>query len=109
MKSPTPAPSINGRKPDAPIRPGEKGYIFFAEQEYTRDDGTKATGYTITKAYDISQNQRAAALLPQQHLPEEIIAAMIEQSPVPLAISDQLPQGGAGAVCTETAPFLRNG
>ena len=75
------------------IRSGEKGYTFFADQEYTKEDGTIANGYTITKAYDISQTRGPQPLPPQQHLPEEIIAAMVENSPVPLAISDQLPQG----------------
>lgn len=84
------------------IRSGEKGYTFFADQEYTKEDGTIANGYTITKAYDISQTRGPQPLPPQQHLPEEIIATMVENSPVPLAISDQLPQG-AGAVCAETA------
>ena len=74
------------------IRSGEKGYTFFAEQEYEKD-GIKANGYTITKAYDISQTRGPQPLPPQKHLPEEIIAAMVEQSPVQLAISDQLPQG----------------
>lgn len=75
------------------IRSGEKGYTFFADQEYTKEDGTIANGYTITKAYDISQTRGPQPLPPQKHLPEEIIAAMVEQSPVQLAISDQLPQG----------------
>ena len=69
------------------IRSGEKGYTFFADQEYTKEDGTIANGYTITKAYDISQTRGPQPLPPQKHLPEEIIAAMVEQSPVQLAIS----------------------
>ena len=56
-------------------------------------DGTRGSGYVITKAYDISQTRGRVLISPAKHLPEEIIAAMIEQSPVPLAISDQLPQG----------------
>ncbi len=35
---------------------------------------------------------------------------MVEQSPVQLAISDQLPQRGTGTVCSQTAyDFVRNG
>lgn len=70
-----------------------EGYLFFADQEYQRKDGTRGSGYVITKAYDISQTRGPRLIPPAKHLPEEIIAAMIEQSPVPLAISDQLPQG----------------
>ena len=92
------------------IRSGEKGYIFFAEQEYTKEDGTIGNGYTITKAYDISQTRGPKVLPPQQHLPEEIIAAMVEQSPVPLAISDQLPQGvQAQYIPKQHTVFVRNG
>ena len=87
------------------IRSGEKGYTFFAEQEYEKD-GIKANGYTITKAYDISQTRGPQPLPPQKHLPEEIIAAMVEQSPVQLAISDQLPQGCRRSMFPSSALFL---
>ena len=30
------------------IRSGEKGYTFFADQEYTKEDGTRGIGSTIT-------------------------------------------------------------
>ena len=92
------------------IRSGEKGYTFFADQEYEKDDGSKANGYTITKAYDISQTRGPQPLPPQKHLPEEIIAAMVEQSLVQLAISDQLPQGvQAQYVPKQRTIFVRNG
>ena len=91
------------------IRSGEKGYTFFAEQEYEKD-GIKANGYTITKAYDISQTRGPQPLPPQKYLPEEIIAAMVEQGPVQLAISDQLPQGvQAQYVPKQRTIFVRNG
>lgn len=92
------------------IRAGEKGYTFFADQEYEKEDGSKGTGYTITKAYDISQTRGQQPLPPQPHLPEEIIAALVEQSPVPLAIFDQLPQGvQAQYVPKQRTIFVRNG
>ncbi|MFR1478465.1 MAG: ArdC family protein [Hydrogeniiclostridium mannosilyticum] len=92
------------------IRSGEKGYTFFADQEYTKEDGSRASGYTITKAYDISQTRGPQPLPPQKHLPEEIIAAMVEQGPVQLAISDQLPQGvQAQYVPKQRTIFVRNG
>ena len=47
---------------------------------------------------------------PQKYLPEEIIAAMVEQSPVQLAISDQLPQGvQAQYVPKQRTIYVRNG
>ena len=92
------------------IRSGEKGYTFYADQEYTKEDGTRGIGSTITKAYDIAQTRGPQPLPLQQHLPEEVIAAMIENSPVPLAISDQLPQGvQAQYVPRQRTIFVRNG
>ncbi|WP_418540633.1 ArdC family protein [Hominenteromicrobium sp.] len=92
------------------IRSGEKGYTFYADQEYTKEDGTRGIGSTITKAYDIAQTRGPQPLPPQQHLPEEVIAAMIENSPVPLVISDQLPQGvQAQYVPRQRTIFVRNG
>ena len=71
---------------------------------------SRGNGYTITKAYDISQTRGPQPLPPQPHLPEEIIAAMVEQSPVPLAISDQLPQGvQAQYVPKQRTIYVRNG
>ena len=64
------------------IRSGEKGYTFFADQEYTKEDGTIANGYTLTKAYDISQTRGPQPLPPQKNLPEEIIAAKIGRAHV---------------------------
>ena len=75
------------------VRSGESGYTFFVDQDYTKDDGTRGTGYNITKAFDISQTRGPQPIPPRTYLPEEVIAAMVEQSPVPLIISDQLPQG----------------
>ena len=92
------------------IRAGEKGYTFYADQEYTKDDGFIGRGFSITQAYDISQTRGPKVLPPQQRLPEEIIAAMVEQSSVPLAISDQLPQGvQAQYVPKQRTIFVRNG
>ena len=92
------------------IRAGEKGYTFYADQEYTKEDGSIGSGFSITQAYDISQTRGPKVLPPQQHLPEEIIAAMVEQSSVPLAISDQLPQGvQAQYVPKQRTIFVRNG
>lgn len=75
------------------VRSGETGYTFFAEQEYERDDGTTASGYTLTKAFDISQTRGPQPVAAPQYQPEELLAAMVEQSPARLEISDQLPQG----------------
>lgn len=73
------------------VRSGESGYTFFVDQDYVKDDGTRGIGYNITKAFDISQTRGPQPIPPRTYLPEEVIAAMVEQSSVPLVISDQLP------------------
>lgn len=88
---------------------GETGYTFFAEQTYTREDGTPAIGYTLTKAFDISQTRgpQPAAETPRE--PEELLAALIEQSPVRLELSDQLPDKvQAQYVPAQHTIFVRN-
>jgi len=92
------------------IRSGEKGYAFFADQEYEKEDGSRENGYVITKVYDISQTRGPQPVPSRNRLPEEIIAAMAEQSPVPLVISDQLPQGvQAQYVPKQRTIYVRNG
>lgn len=92
------------------VRTGETGYAFFADSKYEREDGTMANGYEILKAFDISQTRGQQPYPAQPHLPEEVIAAMIENSPVPLSLSDQLPQGvQAQYVPKQRTIYVRNG
>lgn len=89
---------------------GENGYAFFAESKYQREDGTTGRGYDIVKAFDISQTLGPQVYPAQPHLPDEVIAAMIENSPAPLALSDQLPKGvQAQYVPKQRTIYLRNG
>ena len=92
------------------VRTGETGYAFFADSKYEREDGTMANGYEILKAFDISQTRGPQPYSAQPHLPEKVISAMIENSPVPLAFSDQLPQGvQAQYVPKQRTIYVRNG
>ena len=92
------------------VRNGESGYTFFAESKYQREDGTTGRGYDIVKAFDISQTRGPQVYPAQPHLPDEVIAAMIENSPVPLELSDQLPKGvQAQYVPAQKTIYLRNG
>ena len=92
------------------VRSGESGYTFFVDQDYVKDDGTRGIGYNITKAFDISQTRGPQPIPPRTYLPEEVIAAMVEQSSVPLVISDQLPQGvQAQYVPRQRAIYVRDG
>lgn len=88
------------------IRTGEKGYTFFVDQEYTKEDGTIASGYAITTAFDISQTKGPQPVEPPPRHVEELLGAMIEQSPVRLEISDKLP---AQYVPKNGTIYVRNG
>ncbi len=88
---------------------GETGYTFFTEQNYTREDGTAATGYALVKAFDISQTRGPQPAAETVHAPEELLAALIEQSPVRLELSDQLPDRvQAQYVPRQHTIFVRN-
>lgn len=92
------------------VRTGESGYAFFTESKYEREDGTTGRGYDIVKAFDISQTRGPQMYPAQPHLPDEVIAAMVENSPVPLALSDQLPKGvQAQYVPARKTIYVRNG
>lgn len=92
------------------IRTGEKGFTFFVDQEYTKEDGKIASGYTLTTAFDISQTKGPQPAEPQPRHVEELLAAMIEQSPVRLEISDQLPDKvQAQYVPKNGTIYVRNG
>ena len=62
----------------------QKIVILEPSKEYTRDDGTKAVGYTAKVVYDISETSakdRQQAQEPKTM--RELVSAMIDASPVP--------------------------
>lgn len=88
---------------------GATGYTFFAEQTYMRDDNTMASGYTLTKAFDITQTRGPQPTAEAQHAPEELLAALIEKCPVKLQLSDNLPDQVQGQyVPRQKTIFVRN-
>ena len=77
------------------INKGETGIIILEPgKEYTKDDGTVATPYNAKKVFDISQTN-AKVRNYQRKAPDArvIVKAMIKTSPVPVEISNQLPEG----------------
>ena len=77
------------------INKGETGIIILEPgKEYTKDDGTTATPYNAKKVFDISQTN-AKKRNYQRKAPDArvIVKAMIKTSPVPVEISNQLPEG----------------
>ena len=74
------------------IRTGEEGYTAIVGQVY-ENNSRKASGYNIGKVFDITQTRGRPILPPAEYQVDELIAATIESSPVPIQISDSLPDG----------------
>ncbi len=76
------------------IRKKESGfYILEPGDEYQRDDGTTGISYNLKKMFDISQTG-AQKNEPLPYPDERIrIKALMENAPVPIRISESLPEG----------------
>ncbi len=77
------------------IRKKEAGfYILEPGDEYERDDGTTGISYNAKKVFDISQTgairRRETPVYPDERTR---IKALTDHSPVPIRISDSLPEG----------------
>lgn len=91
------------------IRTGEEGYTAIVGQVY-ENNGRKASGYNIGKVFDITQTRGRPVPPPAEYQVDELIAASIESSPVPIQISDSLPDGiQAQYVPKNRTIYVRNG
>lgn len=91
------------------IRTGEEGYTAIVGQVY-ENNGRKASGYNIGKVFDITQTRGRPVPPPANYQVDELIAAAIESSPVPIQISDSLPDGiQAQYVPKNRTIYVRNG
>lgn len=77
------------------INKGETGIIILEPgKEYTRDDGKTVTPYNAKKVFDISQtNARPRQFKAKVPDARVVVKAMITTSPVPVKISNELPEG----------------
>lgn len=92
------------------IKSGESGYTFLVSDTYERDDGSMGQGTNIDKAFDISQTRgRQPRPMPQRGA-DELLAALVSESPVRLEVSEQLPEGiQAQYVPRNRTVFVRDG
>uniref|UniRef100_UPI003AB8379D ArdC family protein n=1 Tax=Ruthenibacterium lactatiformans TaxID=1550024 RepID=UPI003AB8379D len=91
------------------IRTGEEGYTAIVGQVY-ENDGRKASGYNIGKVFDITQTRGRPVPPPAEYQVDELVAAAIESSPVPIQVSDSLPDGiQAQYVPKNRTIYVRNG
>lgn len=77
------------------INKGETGIIILEPgKEYTREDGKTVTPYNAKKVFDISQtNARPRQYRAKTPDARVVVKAMITTSPVPVKISNELPEG----------------
>lgn len=77
------------------INKGETGIIILEPgKEYTRDDGKTVTPYNAKKVFDISQtNARPRQNRVKTPDARVVAKAMITTSPVPVKISNEIPEG----------------
>ncbi len=94
------------------INKGETGIIILEPgKEYTRDDGKTVTPYNAKKVFDISQtNARPRQQRTRTPDVRVVVKAMITTSPVPVKISNELPEGINAHYQPETKMiFVRQG
>lgn len=94
------------------INKGETGIIILEPgKEYTREDGRTVTPYNAKKVFDISQTN--AKPRPQRTKTPDarvVVKAMIKTSPVPVEISNQLPEAVKAIYQPEAKKiFIRQG
>lgn len=86
-----------------------KGYKFLAGNEYEKD-GVMMQGYSISKAYDISQiRMRQPEPLPPKSM-EELMGALLADTDVRVQVADNLPDGvQAQYIPSQRSIYVRNG
>ena len=75
------------------VRSGEAGYTALIGQDYTREDGTAASGYYVGKKFDVSQTRGRQPDRAPVYAADELVTAVFTNSPVRLAVSEAMPEG----------------
>ena len=74
------------------VRGGEAGYTALIGQDYTREDGTAASGYYVGKKFDVSQTRGRQPDRAPVYAADELVTAVFTNSPVRLAVSEAVPE-----------------
>lgn len=75
------------------VRSGAVGYTALIGQDYTREDGTAASGYYVGKKFDVSQTRGRQPDKAPVYAADELVTAFFENSPVRIIVSEELPDG----------------
>ena len=91
------------------VRGGEAGYTALIGQDYTREDGTAASGYYVGKKFDVSQTRGRQPNRAPVYAADELVTAVFTNSPVRLAVSEAVPEGiQAQYVAQNRTIYVRN-
>ena len=97
------------KKEHKTVRAGVHGYTFIADQKYEKD-GEIRQGYTICKAYDISQIRTRQPEPPEPKPVEVLMGALLKDTKTKVCIADNLPEKvQAQYIPRERTIYVRNG
>ena len=100
------------QKGGAYIKKGEKAFsILEPGKEFTKQDGTKGINYDAKKVFDITQTTaKQPEHKARQQDEKKLIRALMKTSPVPICISNELPQDvNAAYVPQQKSILVRQG
>lgn len=80
------------------VKKGAKSISILEPVEYTKSDGSQGISYNVKKMFDVSQTNGKKQPAPTLNRDtEDIVAVMVDTSPVNVELSDDMPQPGMGA------------
>ena len=80
------------------VKKGAKSISILEPVEYTKSDGSQGISYNVKKMFDVSQTNGKKQPAPSINRDtEDIVAVMVDTSPVNVELSDEMPQPGMGA------------
>ena len=79
------------------LKKGVKGISILEPVEYTKSDGSQGISYNVKKMFDVSQTNGKKQPAPTLNRDtDDIIAVMVDTSPVNVELIDEMPQPGMG-------------
>ena len=80
------------------VKKGAKSISILEPVEYTKSDGSQGISYNVKKMFDVSQTNGKKQPAPTLNRDtDDIIAVMVDTSPVNVELIDEMPQPGMGA------------
>lgn len=94
------------------VKKGAKSISILEPVEYAKNDGSTGISYKVKKMFDVSQTNGKKQPAPTLNRePEDVVAVMIDTSPVEVKVIDEMPQPGMGAFYKneDQTLFIRRG